>query len=101
MEKNEMLDTELENISGGATIGGYHFIGEVRPEHSIPGQSYYVVRGIDWCYGQLVEIAPKAPGQTGQILRFNVTIQNGRNAEGKLGVDASQVRLYTKLLADC
>lgn len=97
--KNEMLeDAALEEVSGGANLGNYHFTGRVEPENCVIGQNYYAVYGSVWYYGRLEGITP---GDAMQTYKIHTVMQNGARSEGSLLMNAAQVKLYTQMSADC
>lgn len=101
--KMEMLDMEeLEQVTGGVTggasRGGFRFVGRVTPESCVVGRRYYIRKAGVWYYGQLKEIISKSSG--GRVLGFDITVQNGYSMYTKLRVDSTQYELYDNMTAD-
>lgn len=104
-QENVMLeDNLLEGVSGGAAgAGDGRFSGQVAPEACRVGQSYYVVQGRSWYYGELTEIAFKnaLSGGMDRILKFHTSTHNGCPASMNLSLNASQITLYKSMMVNC
>lgn len=93
-----ILDSDLENITGGAGTSGYHFSGQVNPTACIPGQYYYVVSHSSYFYGQAEGITQE-DGKT--LLELRCTAIDGRPCVMHFRFNVEIINVYTTLAVDC
>lgn len=90
---------DLENISGGATVGNCTFSGRVTPEECVVGRNYYYVHSGNWYYGTLtkIEVQRSTVSGKGKLFYFSLKRMNGSSTNQTLCADPYLGALYTSM----